>query len=105
MNRTGKDRWVIVRHWPWRLLVFMTLVALILGVEHLVQTRWMPEAAAALGLGQFEASDEAARSLRTFECWHQALPMVAGALIAMAGLAVFAPLPESWVEWLKRTFA
>ncbi len=105
MFRSCEDRWRVWGHGSWRLVLFVAVAALILGLEQWLETQWLPSAAAALGTGQLQANDAVAESLRTFEWARQALPIVAWALVALAGCVVFVPLPRRWLRWLRRALA
>ncbi|REK18970.1 MAG: hypothetical protein DWQ37_02820 [Planctomycetota bacterium] len=92
-------------HWPWRALIFLALVVVILDLEQALESWWLPTTAAALAVRQLQPSTGAAESLRVFEWARHILPVVSGGLIAAAGLVAFVPLPRRWVQWFERTFA
>lgn len=105
MKRT-RDGCLLFRiHWPWRLLLFLAVVVVILDLEEALQAWWLPHAATALAVRQLQPSARAAENLRVFEWARHLVPVVTGGLIAGAGLVAFVPLPRRFVRWFKRTFA
>ena len=102
LSRSGDAQLLVRAPWTWRLFLFGIVVVAILSVEQLLQSWWLPGAAAELAVGQLQPSHEAAESLRVFEWARHAALLVVWGLIVVGGLALFVPLPQGFRRWLRR---
>ncbi len=75
----------------WKLVQFLVLTVLVVGLGQVVETWLLPGPSADLAVAQLEASDSAAESLRLYETLRGFLPSVTALTILFIGLALFVP--------------
>ncbi len=75
----------------WKLVQFLVLTVLVVGLGQVVETWLLPGPSADLAVAQLEASDSGAESLRLYETLRGFLPSVTALTILFIGLALFVP--------------